>query len=38
VNLSTDPKQSCMYVADLVNDGIYVMNRQNLTDATKQPR
>jgi DNA-binding beta-propeller fold protein YncE len=35
VNFSTDPKQSCMYVADLVNDVIYVLNRQNLTELTR---
>ena len=35
VNFSTDPQQSCMYVADLVNDVIYVMNRQNLTELTR---
>jgi hypothetical protein len=32
VNFSTDAKQSCMYVADLLNDVIYVINRQNLTE------
>ena len=32
VNFSTDTKQSCMYVADLGNDVIYVINRQNLTE------
>jgi DNA-binding beta-propeller fold protein YncE len=35
VNFSTDAKQSCMYVADLVNDVIYVLNRQNLTELTR---
>jgi hypothetical protein len=35
VNFSTDPKQTCMYVADLVNDVIYVINRQNLTELTR---
>jgi DNA-binding beta-propeller fold protein YncE len=30
VNFSTDPKQSCMYIADLGNDTVYVINRQNL--------
>jgi DNA-binding beta-propeller fold protein YncE len=32
VNFSTDAKQSCMYVADLVNDMVYVINRQNLQE------
>jgi DNA-binding beta-propeller fold protein YncE len=35
VNFSTDPKQSCMYVADLTNDTIYVINRQNLQEMTR---
>ncbi len=35
VNFSTDPKQSCMYVADLVNDVVYVINRQNLTELAR---
>jgi hypothetical protein len=35
VNFSTDPKQSCMYVADLLNDVIYVINRQNLTELSR---
>ena len=35
VNFSTDAKQSCMYVADLVNDVIYVVNRQNMTELTR---
>jgi DNA-binding beta-propeller fold protein YncE len=35
VNFSTDPKQTCMYVADLNNDVIYVINRQNLTELTR---
>lgn len=35
VNFSTDAKQSCMYVADLVNDVIYVLNRQNLTELAR---
>jgi DNA-binding beta-propeller fold protein YncE len=35
VNFSTDAKQSCMYVADLVNDVIYVINRQNLTELSR---
>jgi DNA-binding beta-propeller fold protein YncE len=35
VNFSTDAKQSCMYVADLGNDVIYVINRQNLTELSR---
>ena len=30
VNFSTDAKQSCLYVADLGNDVVYVINRENL--------
>jgi DNA-binding beta-propeller fold protein YncE len=29
LNFSSDPTQSCAYVADLANDTIYVINRQN---------
>lgn len=32
VNFSTDQKQSCMYIADLTNDTIYIVNRQNLQE------
>jgi len=32
INFSTDAKQSCMYIADLTNDTIYIVNRQNLTE------
>ncbi|HEX3376666.1 MAG TPA: hypothetical protein VHS29_07380 [Candidatus Acidoferrales bacterium] len=35
VNFSTDAKQSCMYVADLLNDVVYVINRQNLTELSR---
>ena len=35
VNFSTDAKQSCMYVADLLNDTVYVINRQNLTELSR---
>jgi hypothetical protein len=35
VNFSTDPKQTCMYVADLGNDAVYVINRQNLTELSR---
>ena len=33
VNFSTDAKQSCMYITDLTNDTIYIVNRQNLTEV-----
>ena len=32
VNFSTDADQSCMYVADLGNNIVYMINRQNLTE------
>jgi len=32
VNFSTDAKQSCLYVADLGNDTVYVINRQSLQE------
>ncbi len=35
VNFSPDAKQSCMYVADLGNDVVYVINRQNLTELSR---
>lgn len=35
VNFSADAKQSCMYVADLSNDVVYVINRQNLTELNR---
>jgi hypothetical protein len=35
VNFSTDPKQTCMYVADLGNDTVYVINRQNLQEMSR---
>jgi DNA-binding beta-propeller fold protein YncE len=35
VNFSTDAKQSCMYVADLGNDTVYVINRQNLQEVSR---
>ncbi len=35
VNFSTDAKQSCMYVADLLNDVVYIINRQNLTELNR---
>lgn len=35
VNFSTDPKQSCLYVADLNNDTVYEINRQNLQEIDR---
>jgi DNA-binding beta-propeller fold protein YncE len=35
VNFSSDPKQSCMYVADLTNSLVYVINRQNLQELSR---
>ena len=35
VNFSTDAKQTCMYVADLGNDTVYVINRQNLQEMSR---
>ena len=35
VNFSTDSKQSCIYIADLTNDTIYVVNRQNLQELSR---
>jgi DNA-binding beta-propeller fold protein YncE len=35
VNFSSDPKQSCMYVAGLTNDVVYVINRENLTELSR---
>jgi|HubBroStandDraft_2_1064218.scaffolds.fasta_scaffold01267_7 hypothetical protein len=32
VNFSTDKEQSCMYVADLVNDEMYIMKRKDLSE------
>ncbi|HLI82414.1 MAG TPA: hypothetical protein VKV17_00775 [Bryobacteraceae bacterium] len=32
IGFSTDAKQSCMYIADLTNDTIYIVNRQNLQE------
>jgi DNA-binding beta-propeller fold protein YncE len=29
LNFSSDPKQSCAYVADLTNDTVYAINREN---------
>jgi hypothetical protein len=35
VEFSSDARQSCMYVADLGNDVVYVINRQNLTELSR---
>ena len=35
VNFSSDAKQSCLYVADLNNDTIYEINRQNLQEIDR---
>jgi DNA-binding beta-propeller fold protein YncE len=38
VNFSTDPAQSCMYVADLSNNTIYIVNRSNLQELDRVGR
>lgn len=35
VDFSTDPKQSCVYVADLSNDTLYEINRENLQEIDR---
>ena len=35
LNFSTDPTQSCLYVADLTNNTIYVLNRDNLEELDR---
>jgi hypothetical protein len=35
VSLSTDAGQTCLYVADLTNDTIYVVNRQNRQELSR---
>jgi len=35
VNFSTDAKQSCLYIADLGNDVVYVINRENFTELNR---
>jgi hypothetical protein len=35
VNFSSDAKQSCLYVADLNNDVIYEINRQNMQEIDR---
>ncbi len=35
VALSTDREQSCLYVGDLANDVVYVVNRRNLTELSR---
>jgi hypothetical protein len=34
-SFSSDAKQSCMYIGDLGNDVVYVVNRQNLTELSR---
>jgi len=33
--LSTDPRQTCLYVGDLANGTLYVLNRENLTELDR---
>ncbi len=33
--LSTDPEQSCLYVGDLANGTLYIINRENLTELDR---
>jgi hypothetical protein len=33
--LSTDPGQSCLYVGDLANGTLYIINRENLTELDR---
>jgi NHL repeat len=35
VNFSTDPEQSCLYIADLANDTVYEINRKNLQEIDR---
>jgi hypothetical protein len=35
VALSTDRDQSCLFVGDLANDVVYVVNRRNLTELAR---
>ena len=35
LNFSTDAKQSCLFVGDLTNDVVYIINRQNLTELSR---
>lgn len=35
VNFSTDPEQSCLYVADLANDTVYEINRKSLQEIDR---
>jgi DNA-binding beta-propeller fold protein YncE len=35
VNFSSDPQQTCLYVADLANDTIYEINRQNFHEMDR---
>ena len=33
--LSSDPEQSCLYVGDLANGTLYIINRENLTELDR---
>lgn len=33
--LSSDPQQSCLYVSDLANGTLYIVNRENLTELDR---
>ena len=35
VNFSTDPGQTCLYVEDLANGTIYILNRENLHELDR---
>jgi sugar lactone lactonase YvrE len=35
LNFSPDPAQSCLFVADLTNNAIYVLNRSNLQELDR---
>lgn len=35
VNFSTDPEQSCLYIADLANDTVYEINRKTLQEIDR---
>ena len=35
LNFSSDPKQSCAYVADLANDTVYEINRENFHEMDR---
>jgi len=33
--LSTDPEQTCLYIGDLANGTLYILNRENLTELDR---